>query len=269
MRIDRLDLTAFGCFTDRRIELGSPGVHVISGPNEAGKSTARHALDQLLYGIDRQTSYDFVHGMRDLRIGAVLRDEHGATLDVVRHKRDKNPLTRADGTPLAEAELTLLLAGVGRDDFRQVFALDHEGLRAGGHELLAGRGDVGRALFESRSSARLGQVLTRLETRAAELYKARGKNQRINAALTDLGRLRKRIQEDGLAPSVFGEAVKDVQRAEEERDRLGRDRTDARIKVARLDRVRQALPVLARRAALAAERAELTATGRPVPTDLA
>ncbi|WP_406284861.1 AAA family ATPase [Embleya sp. NBC_00896] len=269
MRIDRLDLTAFGCFTDRRIELGAPGVHVVAGPNEAGKSTVRHALDQLLYGIDRQTSYDFVHAMRDLRLGALVRDERGTVLDIVRHKRDKNPLTRADGTALAEAELTRLLAGVGRDDFRHVFALDHAGLREGGAELLRGEGDVGRALFESRSSARLGEVLTRLEERAAELYKTRGKNQRINAGLTELVRLRKRVQEDGLAPAVFGEAVKDVQRAEEERDRLGRDRTEARILVARLERVRQALPVLARRNELGGERDELIAMGRPAPDGLA
>ncbi|MFI1384488.1 AAA family ATPase [Embleya sp. NPDC020886] len=269
MRIDRLDLFAFGCFTDRHIELGAPGVHVICGPNEAGKSTVRHALDQLLYGMDRQTSYDFVHAMRDLRLGALVRDEHGGVLDVVRHKRDKNPLTRADGTVLAETELTRVLAGVSRDDFRHVFALDHAGLREGGVELLRGEGDIGRALFESRSSARLGEVLTRLEERADALYKTRGKNQRINAGLTELGRLRKRVQDDGLAPSEFGEAVKEARRAEEERDRLGRDRSDARAAANRLDRIRQALPVLARHGALAAERAELLAEGPPVAADLA
>ncbi|MGC0415504.1 AAA family ATPase [Embleya sp. AB8] len=264
MRIDRLDLIAFGCFTDRHIELGAPGVHVISGPNEAGKSTVRHALDQLLYGMDRQTSYDFVHAMRDLRIGALVRDEHGTVLDVVRHKRDRNPLTRADGSVLAEAELTRLLAGVGRDDFRQVFALDHAGLRAGGAELLRGEGDVGRALFESRSSARLGAVLARLEERAGELYKTRGKNQRINAALTELGRLRRRVQDDGLAPAVFGEAVKEGRRVEEDRDRLGRDRSEARARLDRLTRARQAQPVLAQQSALDAERAELVGRG-PLP----
>ncbi|WP_406297506.1 AAA family ATPase [Embleya sp. NBC_00888] len=269
MRIDRLDLIAFGCFTDRHIELGAPGVHVISGPNEAGKSTVRHALDQLLYGMDRQTSYDFVHAMRDLKLGALVRDERGSVLDVVRHKRDKNPLTRADGTVLAEAELTRLLAGVGRDDFRHVFALDHAGLREGGAELLRGEGDVGRALFESRSSARLGEVLTRLEERADELYKTRGKNQRINAGLTELGRLRKRVQDDALAPSVFGDAVKEARRAEEERDRLGGYRSEARAQASRLDRVRQALPVLGRRTALDGERAALLAEGPPAPAELA
>ncbi|MET7299787.1 AAA family ATPase [Embleya sp. NPDC005575] len=269
MRIDRLDLIAFGCFTDRHIELGAPGVHVICGPNEAGKSTVRHALEQLLYGMDRQTSYDFVHAMRDLKLGALVRDEQGGVLDVVRHKRDKNPLTRANGTVLAETELTRVLAGVGRDDFRHVFALDHAGLREGGAELLRGEGDIGRALFESRSSARLGEVLTRLEERAGELYKTRGKNQRINAGLTELSRLRKRVQDDGLAPSVFGEAVKEARRAEEERDRLGRDRSDARAAANRLDRIRQALPVLARRSALDAERVELLAEGPPVAADLA
>ncbi len=45
MRLRRLDLTRYGKFTDASIEFGEriagqPDLHILYGPNEAGKSTA-------------------------------------------------------------------------------------------------------------------------------------------------------------------------------------------------------------------------------------
>jgi uncharacterized protein YhaN len=56
MRIKRLDLMAFGPFTDQRLVFDSkgPGLTVIFGPNEAGKSSSLRALKCLLYGIDHE-----------------------------------------------------------------------------------------------------------------------------------------------------------------------------------------------------------------------
>jgi uncharacterized protein YhaN len=53
VRLLELHLLAFGPFTDRRLDLsaGSAGLHVVFGPNEAGKSSALRALRALLYGI--------------------------------------------------------------------------------------------------------------------------------------------------------------------------------------------------------------------------
>ncbi len=45
MRVDRLRLIAYGPFTGRELDLssGAQGLHVIFGPNEAGKSSALRA----------------------------------------------------------------------------------------------------------------------------------------------------------------------------------------------------------------------------------
>jgi hypothetical protein len=72
MRIDRLDLIAFGPFTELSLDLSAPGIHMIVGPNEAGKSTALHALGQLLYGMDLRSAYGFVHPTSALRLGGLL-----------------------------------------------------------------------------------------------------------------------------------------------------------------------------------------------------
>ena len=57
MRIQRLDLEAFGPFAGATIDLSAPGpaFHVIGGRNEAGKSTTRRALVDLLFGIPEKT----------------------------------------------------------------------------------------------------------------------------------------------------------------------------------------------------------------------
>lgn len=53
MRLRRLDLTRFGHFTDRSIDLGpaetdKSDFHIVYGPNEAGKTTLMEAYLRLI-----------------------------------------------------------------------------------------------------------------------------------------------------------------------------------------------------------------------------
>lgn len=52
MRIDKLHLQDFGQFHDKDITL-APGVNVVYGANEAGKSTIKDFLVDMMYGIDK------------------------------------------------------------------------------------------------------------------------------------------------------------------------------------------------------------------------
>ena len=63
MKILKLNLTAFGPFTDAQLDLskGNQGLHVIYGPNEAGKSSSLRAITDLLYGIPARTPDNFIH----------------------------------------------------------------------------------------------------------------------------------------------------------------------------------------------------------------
>jgi uncharacterized protein YhaN len=77
VRLRELSLLAYGPFTGATLDLSTPGLHVVYGRNEAGKSTALRAVKGLLFGIDARTGDAHVHAMKDLRIGAVLEDEEG------------------------------------------------------------------------------------------------------------------------------------------------------------------------------------------------
>lgn len=52
MRIDRLHLQDFGQFHNRDITL-APGLNILYGPNEAGKSTVKDFIVDMLFGIDK------------------------------------------------------------------------------------------------------------------------------------------------------------------------------------------------------------------------
>ena len=192
MRLLELHLKAFGPFTDRRLDLsgGEQGLQLIFGPNEAGKSSALRALKALLYGFPARSGDDFLHPYDQLRVGARLRFKDGSELELLRRKGKKSTLLAADGeTPLNGADglrLDRCLQGIDEALFSSLFGLGHDGLVAGGRELLAQKGDVGQALFAAGLGTRnLRQVLEGLDAEAEALFLPRGLKPRINQGIAE------------------------------------------------------------------------------------
>src|SRR3712207_4004094 len=148
LRIERLDLRPWGCFDDLTVDLGGPvgTVHLLYGPNAAGKSTATRALRGLLFGIEPRTRDAHTHAYTDLRIGARLWVD-GPPLEVVRKKGTRRTLLDASGDPLADDPLAIALGGLSSEVHKALFQITHESLVEGGEELLQGKGEVGASLF--------------------------------------------------------------------------------------------------------------------------
>jgi uncharacterized protein YhaN len=160
MRIDRLDLDRFGCFTGCSLDLSAPGTHVIVGHNAAGKITAMAAIRQLFFGISARSSHAFNHASRDHRIGALLRSDCGELLEIARVKRQADTLRDGSDNVLDESVFTRLIHGIDADVFARLFTAGHEEIASGGHKLLTSDGELGRALFSaSRGSADINAVL--------------------------------------------------------------------------------------------------------------
>jgi exonuclease SbcD len=100
MKIEQIDLKAYGHFTSRRLLLGgAANLHIICGPNEAGKTTLWRAINGALFGIPERTQDSFLHEARKLRIGLALdRARSGERLAVMRRKGRVNTLLRYDPT---------------------------------------------------------------------------------------------------------------------------------------------------------------------------
>ncbi len=261
MRLRRLDLIAFGHFTDLSIELQRQAdLHVLYGGNEAGKTTTLRAIHELLYGIPVRTDLAFLHPMNRLRVGAVIEGPGGETLEVVRRKGRLDTLRTPADEVVDEARLTALLGGVGQQLFRTMFGLDHAGLQAGGEELLRGEGEVGQSLFGAAVGAgRVHSLLTELERQAAEIYRPRG-SRTLNQALNDYDAARKRVRELQLRPQRWQDLNRALDQASAARDLLERRVVEQDAELRRQQRLQAALPLLARRERLAGEAGALGET---------
>ncbi|HRO15414.1 MAG TPA: AAA family ATPase [Paracoccus sp. (in: a-proteobacteria)] len=239
MRLRRLDLTRYGKFTDRVLDFGPPSVdapdlHVVFGPNEAGKSTLLSAWMDLLYGIPARTSHDFIHPYASMRLGAALELPDGLH-EVVRLKRNQNSLTDPQGRALPESVLRAGLGGLDRAAYETMFSLDDDTLAEGGDSILSSKGDLGQLLFSASAGlAELGQRLDGLRVQADAFHKKRAQRTRIrelrdelqaladeaaelDTQAGDYARLRQAAQ---AARAAHDAALEDVARAAGMRDRL-------------------------------------------------
>ncbi|MBI4951153.1 MAG: AAA family ATPase, partial [Myxococcales bacterium] len=271
MRFLALRLLAFGHFSDASVDLAAPGpaLHLVYGPNEAGKSTALRAITGFLYDIPHLTPDAHRHEAGKLRVGAELCFADGRVVELVRRKGRKDTLLGPDGKPADSAALDAALAGVGEAVFRQVFGLDHDGLRAGAQALLADRGHVGESLYDAALGGRgLHPLRTALAAEAEELYRPRAPTARLHRAVADYRAARKAADAAALEANGWRRQREALAEAERARDLLRQRRRDVGVETLRLERVRRALPHLARHAALAAARRALGAVPA-VPPDAA
>ncbi|QGZ65045.1 ATP-binding protein [Paraburkholderia acidisoli] len=174
MRLKQLDLIKYGKFTDSTLSFprASFDFHVIVGPNEAGKSTVRTAVSELLFGMRLQTPLDFLHGTPELRLGGVL--ENGGETHAFHRARGRNSLRSPLDDKLPDDFLAALLDGASKEFFEQMFGLDHARLVEGGRSILDASDKLGQVLFESAAGVgSLGPVREELEARATELWAPR------------------------------------------------------------------------------------------------
>ncbi len=170
MRIRKLGLRRYGKFTDAFIDfgervVGSPDLHIVYGPNEAGKSTAMSACTDLLYGIAPQSRFNFLHPYPTMRIEAEL-ETSGGIRSFARIKRPQNGLLDDSGNPVPDTVLLGELGGLDRGAYQTMFCLDDETLEAGGESILASKGDLGHLLFSA--TAGLADLSDRLGAAQAE-----------------------------------------------------------------------------------------------------
>ena len=250
MEIRDLNLLAFGPFSDRLLDFSTAGggLHIVYGPNEAGKSSALRGLKALLFGIPARTTDNFRHENKDLRIGGALRSHDGHELVIIRRKGNKNTLLSPDGGQLADDALAPYLHGVGAEVFEMLFGIDHEALVRGGQEILEQKGEVGQALFAaSMGSAALHAVLEQLETEADALFKPRGSTQAISAALKEYAELQKAIKTQSLSSREWGEARKALERTIKDLEQVQDELVRCKAEHNRLQRIRHALPKITER----------------------
>lgn len=263
MRLRRLDLTRYGRFTDHSIDFGAavagqPDLHIVYGPNEAGKSTTLAAFLDLLFGIEVRSRYNFRHPYNTMRIGAALETAAGPRT-FVRLKRAQASLFDGEDRPVPDGSLLGELVGLDRAAYQAMFCLDDDTLEAGGKSILESRGELGQLLFAASSGlAELSRKLADLRAEADGFYRFNGRGGELTRLKSELSALKDERQRLDTIASEYHRLV-------EQRDAdLGRYREalQARKHVqARMDVLQGQLSALPHVADLRRLRAELAGLG--------
>ena len=256
MRLRRLDLIRYGRFTDSSLELprGEPDLHIVVGPNEAGKSTVRSAVGDLLFGIPSRSPLNFVHDYGSMRVGAVL-EQDGEALEVRRRKGNRDTLLAADDSRLPSGEQALIpfLRGADRSFFERMFSLDHVRLRAGGRDILQGSGDdASQKLFAAGSGIQgLQRRLKNLEDEAAALWTIRrSKDRKFYIAEDKLKAADSQRRENTVSADRWRELQRAYADRQREHDRLHAQIDKAERELKKLARIRRVARNIARKSRL-------------------
>ncbi len=261
MKILRLDLFAFGPFTNLSLDLAADGegLHLLYGPNEAGKSSALRALRQMLYGIPARSPDDFIHPYKKMRVGGVLQHSDGTVMEVIRRKGNVNTLRDGrDERPVDETRFARFLGGIDQDVFATMFGIGHQDLVRGGEEITQGGGDMGQALFAAGSGiSHLRRVQTALQAEAEALFTPAASTREINRALSAFRDTRKALREAQLPGQEWERHDTALRKAMERRQELDLGLQARETEQHRLERIREALPLISKRQDRLEERAGL------------
>lgn len=247
MNIARLDLLAFGPFDNRVLNFDSsqPGLHLVYGPNEAGKSTCLRAIRYWLFGIPNRCADDFLHGTSKLQLGGKLMNSGGDALEFVRRKGRKDTLRAvSDAAVLPESALRPFLQGVDVTTFHQRFHLDHEELVKGG-QALGSSSEVTEVLFAAGAGiADIRAIQTQLQAQWRGLFLPTGNNPTLNVLIKQHQDLRARQREVGLAAADWTAMEQQLQAAQQTRASLEAQLRAARRQRLYWERLRRAFPLV-------------------------
>ncbi|MEO1192543.1 MAG: AAA family ATPase [Pseudomonadota bacterium] len=262
MRLSRLDLLRFGHFTETSLAFpqGACDLHIVFGPNEAGKSSTLAAIGSLFFKIDPRSDYNFLHAYPDMLLGGVV-EAGGETLEFRRRKGRVKTLRDKEDAPYPEGEelLRSFLGGADQAFFERMFSLNHERLHEGGRQILEAEDDVAQLLFAAGAGlGGLRQTLTRLREEADGLWGRKAKKER---RFTQAKSLLSEADAELAAATVSANAWEKISKrhkvAEAEAARLTQALEAKEQERSRLARIRRTLPRVTRWNELSQESAVL------------
>lgn len=195
MRITGISIDGFGLFRDARVDELAPGLTIVAGENEAGKSTLVGFVRALLFGFPRKNTTErqyppLAGGDEGGRL--VLATDAGERWMVERYRGKGVRLTGPDGEVRSVEPASLLYPGVTRELFANIYAFGLDELQ----EVTSLQGDTQTAIFGAASGAAvtsLPKMYKAIETAGQALFKAGGAKPEINQLLAEIEGVRKRV----------------------------------------------------------------------------
>lgn len=244
MRFLRLELRAYGLFTDRVLDLsdGNEGLHIVYGQNEAGKSTALSAICRLLYGFPHYTDYDFLHKSADQRVAALLKHSSGESLFIARRKGRKDTLLDEAGNPLDEHVLSPYTRGIDESLFSTLYGIGYESLVSGGRDILDQKGEIASLVFgASAGIVNVRDVLNQFGAEAAELFAPRAQKPVINDAVRRCEDARQVVRDKSLPEREWHDLAEEITQLQKRKEEFEEERSTITRERSRLERIHRAV----------------------------
>ena len=245
MKFTKIRFEKIGPFENTTLDFskGSPGLHIVYGANEAGKSSALKYIEWFLFGIDPQNNDDFKYEYKEFLIECTILDLDGKSNLLKRTKTAKNKtlvdMNNTDATPL----LATMLGGLASKNFSMQFGISHAQLRSGGRNVLEGKGDLGTMIFEAGAGlGNLLKILKQLEDRAKEIFPS--KKSELSATLNAASENYDAIEVAKLSVGTWQNASEQVLKSQINIDELDEKKKLWVLKQIEFERILRALPQL-------------------------
>ncbi len=219
MKIERIKIDGFGRF-ERWEETLAPGLNIVFGENEAGKSTLLSFVRATLFGFSKRTEPSRYEPERGPFGGELLLDTAAGPLWVRRvgsRRRYEGELSlrTGSGDRALPSRLSEAMGGISRQLFFQVFAFGLDELAV--FDQLAEQGEVAEALLAAgmRGAKRLPYALDELRRSSEVIYTPKGRRE-LNQLLAELERIQEQLRAFGDRPAEYFQQLDQLTAIEKE-----------------------------------------------------
>ncbi|HET7616835.1 MAG TPA: AAA family ATPase, partial [Bacillales bacterium] len=250
MKIRKIEVDHYGCFTNWHLNFPHDGMHVVYGLNETGKSTIMRFIADVLFGFSTKspgiseagTLYGGRITLEDPDRGPIVIERAG------NKGRGNMKIQLADGTDAGEEMIGKLLPGLDEHVFRAIFCFDLDGLQ--GLERI-GADEMNDYLFHAGMSGDLAiRTLERkLEKQSEDRYKPKGRKPELNRRLSELESLDREVREWQRKNDGYNELVKSIERIRNRIDEIQERKAESERQIRHLEKRKAVAPFVKERQA--------------------
>ncbi len=242
MRIDRIFIDGFGQFHQADIEARGP-LTVVSGANEAGKSTILEFVRTVLFGFPGRLANRFyppiaggAHGGR-----VTLTTDAGQRYTVQRHQGPRGGAVEVTGPNGAHADGSMMpsLVGPSADLFKSVFAFSLDELQ----DLKSLRGEEvsGRIYSAGVGAANLPNAVRELDARRRAIFAPGGRRHEVTDTLVELQQAEAELSDLAGQAAEYGRLTVRGEEVRRELEAIAEDSTGLSSRARELERLSRAL----------------------------
>ncbi|QHI96217.1 AAA family ATPase [Aristophania vespae] len=234
MRFEKLSLTPYGSLKEKHFHFPQKerDLHIIFGPNEAGKSTTSAAIRDFLFGFPFRSKGDDWKSRTKFRVGGTISHKGQLLSGVRRSSRKASFYDETDQNELDDQLIKECLGSLDRENFEKFWSLDHYRLRDGGKSFTESKHDNGfQLLAASLGIENLASIQDAIHTKKEALWKKGGRVPELNQALSDYDQTNKTLKGAITLPKKLLETRKQLEDRKSQLDNIKNQITNIDIQL--------------------------------------